>query len=110
MTWTIEFIPKTKKELKKLDKKDALALLNYLENTILPLDDPREKTIKLKQNLKEYYKFRVGNFRIIADIQDNRLVILVLRIANRKDVYSKFKAHKDNPSKIISFSDLKLKR
>jgi len=110
LNWTIEFVPKIKKELRKLDKKDSLALLDYLENKILPLADPREKAIKLKQNLKEYYKFRVGNFRIIADIQDNKLVILVLRIANRKDVYTKFKKPKDESAKIISLSDLKSKK
>lgn len=109
MTWTINFTPKIKRELRKLDKKDSLALLDYLENEILPLEDPRTAAVQLKENLKEYYKFRVGNFRIIANIQDTELIILVLRIANRKDVYKKFKKPKKKPAKILSFSDLKKK-
>ena len=89
MTWIIKFIPKIKRELKKLDKKDSKNILDFLENEVMLLEDPRTIAIKLKKNLKEFYKFRVGNFRIIADIQDNQLLILVVRIANRKDVYKK---------------------
>ena len=71
MTWTIKFIPKIKKELRRLDKKDSKALLDFLEFEILPLDDPRTLAIPLKKNLKEFWKFRIGQFRIIADIQDD---------------------------------------
>lgn len=109
LTWTINFVPKIKKELKKLDKKDSSALLDFLENEVLSLEDPRTIAVKLKENLKEYYKFRIGNFRIIADIQDNELIILILRIANRKDVYKKFEKPKNKPTKIISFTNLKAK-
>ena len=69
MAWIIKFIPKIKRELRKLDKKDSKIILDFLENEVLPLGDLR--TIAIKKNLKEFYKFRVGNFRIIADIQDN---------------------------------------
>ncbi|WP_299981563.1 type II toxin-antitoxin system RelE/ParE family toxin [Desulfobacula sp.] len=106
MAWTINFIPKVKKELKKLDKKDSKAILDFLEKEVLLLDDPREKAIRLKENLRKFWKFRVGQFRIIADIQENKLLVLVVRIANRKDVYKKFKEPKE-AQKIVSFSDLK---
>ena len=108
MTWTIKFLPKIKRELRKLDKKDSNAILDFLENKVLPLEDPRTIAIKLKKNLNEFYKFRVGNFRIISDIQDNKLFILVVRTANRKDVYKKFKKPKQE-AKIISLSELKNK-
>jgi len=108
LTWIIKFIPKIKRELKKLDKKDSKNILDFLENEVLLLEDPRTIAIKLKKNLKEFYKFRVGNFRIIADIQDNQLLILVVRIANRKDVYKKFK-QSAKETKIISLADLKNK-
>jgi mRNA interferase RelE/StbE len=109
LTWTIKFIPKVKRELRKLDKKDSKALLDFLEKEILPLDDPREKAVQLKQNLKEFWKFRVGQFRIIVDIQDNELLVLVVRIANRKDVYTRFEKPQKT-HKVISFSDLKNKK
>ncbi|MCK5164140.1 MAG: type II toxin-antitoxin system RelE/ParE family toxin [Desulfobacula sp.] len=109
MTWIIKFIPKIKRELKKLDKKDSKNILDFLENEVLPLEDPRTIAIKLKKNLKEFYKFRVGNFRIIADIQDNQLLILVVRIANRKDVYKKKFKQPSQETKIISLADLKNK-
>lgn len=106
MTWTIKFIPKIKKELRRLDKKDSKALLDFLEFEVLSLDDPRTLAIPLKKNLKEFWKFRVGQYRVIADIQDDELIILVIRVANRKDVYTKFKKPRKQPN-IISFSDLK---
>ncbi|HCY86908.1 MAG TPA: type II toxin-antitoxin system mRNA interferase toxin, RelE/StbE family [Desulfobacteraceae bacterium] len=109
MTWTIEFHPKVKRELRKLDKKDSKALLDFLEHEILSLDDPREKAVQLKENLKEFWKFRVGQFRIIADIQEDVLLILVVRVGNRKDVYTRF----EKPQKghgAIPFSDLRIKR
>ena len=109
MIWTIKFIPKIKKELKKLDKKDAKALLDFLEKEVLPLENPRTLAIPLKKNLKEFWKFRVGNFRIIADIQDYELMILVVRVANRKDVYTKFQKPQKQ-AKFISFADLKKNR
>jgi len=108
LTWIIKFIPKIKRELRKLDKKDSKNILDFLENEVMLLEDPRTIAIKLKKNLKEFYKFRVGNFRIIADIQDNQLLILVVRIANRKDVYKKFK-QPSQETKIISLADLKNK-
>ncbi|MBT6340290.1 MAG: type II toxin-antitoxin system RelE/ParE family toxin [Desulfobacula sp.] len=106
MTWTIKFIPKIKKELRRLDKKDAKALLDYLEFEILPLKDPRTIAVPLKKNLKEFWKFTIGQFRIIADIQDEELIILVLRVGTRENLYKKFKKPK-KISKIISFSELK---
>ena len=109
MVWTIKFIPKVKRELKKIDRKDAIAILDFLKDEILPLEDPREKAIQLKENLKEFWKFRVGQFRIIAYIQKNELLILVVRVANRKDVYKKFRKPQKS-QKIISFDDLKHKK
>jgi mRNA interferase RelE/StbE len=106
LTWTIKFIPKIKKELRRLDKKDAKALLDFLEKEVLPLENPRALAIPLKKNLKEFWKFRVGDFRIIADIQDYELMILVVRVANRKDVYTKFQKP-EKQTKLISFTDLK---
>ena len=106
MAWTINFIPKVRRALKKLDKKDSKAILNFLEKEVLLLSDPREKAIPLKENLRKFWKFRVGQFRIIADIQEYKLLILVVRIANRKDVYKNFKAPQ-KAQKIVSFSNLK---
>jgi len=77
LTWTIKFIPKIKKELRRLDKKDAKALLDFLEKEVLPLENPRTLAIPLKKNLKEFWKFRVGDFRIIADIQALSLAFAV---------------------------------
>ena len=106
MTWTIKFIPKIKKELRKLDKKDAKAILDFLEKEVLSLEDPKTLAIQLKKNLKEFWKFRVGNFRIIADLQDNELIILVVKVAHRKEVYTKFKKPQKQ-TKLVSFIDLK---
>ncbi len=110
MTWTIDFLPKIKKELKCLHKDDVLALFDYLENEIAPLKDPRQApgTKHLQGNLKDYWRFRLGNIRIIVDIQDEKLIVLVLRIDDRKDVYKKL-AKPSKKQNIVSLLDLKKK-
>ncbi len=108
MPWTIKFIPKVKKELRKLDLKDSGALLDYLENEVQPLEDPREIAIPLKGGLKEYYKFTVGNCRIIADIQDGELVVLVIKIGTRENFYKTVNKPKKD-ARVIPFKDMKKK-
>jgi mRNA interferase RelE/StbE len=88
MTWRIRFDPAAEKELKKLDRQDAVRILRFLSDRVAKLEDPRSIGEALKgAKLGSLWKYRVGDYRIIADIQDGELCVLVVRIGNRREVY-----------------------
>ncbi len=88
MVWQIEFDPAAKKELGKLDPQIAKRILKFLKTRLATQADPRKISEALKgETLGEFWKYRVGDYRIIASIQDKTVCILVLRIGNRKEIY-----------------------
>ena len=88
MAWQIEFDESAKKELTKLDRQVARRLIDFLKDRVLSRRDPLSVGQPLKgSTLGEFWKYRVGDFRIIASIQDERMTVLVLRVGNRSDVY-----------------------
>jgi len=88
LVWQIEFDESAKKELAKLDRQVARRLIDFLKNRVLNLRDPRSVGQALRgSTLGEFWKYRVGDFRIIASIQDDRMIVLVLRVGNRSDIY-----------------------
>ena len=88
MVWQIEFDESARKELAKLDRQVARRLIDFLKNRVLNLRDPRSVGQALRgSTLGEFWKYRVGDFRIIASIQDDRMIVLVLRVGNRSDIY-----------------------
>jgi mRNA interferase RelE/StbE len=88
LAWQIEFDQSAKKELAKLDRQVASRLVEFLKNRVLNLRDPRSVGQALRgSTLGEFWKYRVGDFRIIASIQDDRMIVLVLRVGNRSDIY-----------------------
>jgi mRNA interferase RelE/StbE len=90
MAWRIEFDPLAGKELDKLDRSQAVRILKFLSERLAKAEDPRSIGEALRgAKLGEFWKYRVGDYRIIADIQDAVVCILVIRIGNRKDVYKK---------------------
>jgi mRNA interferase RelE/StbE len=90
MAWKIEFDRAAERELDKIDVQMARRILAFLHNRVAQLDDPRSIGEALKgSKLGSFWKYRVGDFRIIASIEDNALLILVVRIGNRREVYRK---------------------
>lgn len=90
MAWLIEFDDKAKKDLAALDKVVARRITAFLRERVLALDDPRSIGEALKgSKLGAFWKYRVGDYRIIASIEDGAMRILVVRIGDRKDVYRK---------------------
>ena len=88
MVWAIEFDEAAKKELAKLDRQVARRLLDFLKQRVISLKDPRSVGQALKgSKLGEFWKYRVGDFRIIARIQDQKMIILILRVGNRREIY-----------------------
>lgn len=88
MAWRIEFDAAATKDLKKLDKPVARRILAFLKERVEASEDPRSIGEALKgSKLGEFWKYRVGDYRIICAIEDGALRVLVLRIGNRREVY-----------------------
>ena len=89
MAWTIELSPVAEKTLARLDRPTAKRLDAFLRERLAKLTNPRSIGEALRGELGDLWKYRVGDFRIIAAIEDRRLVILVVRIRNRREVYKR---------------------
>lgn len=88
MGWRIELARSVEKDLKKIDPADARRIARFLRERIAPLEDPRSIGEPLHgPELGRFWKYRVGRYRIIASIEDDRLVILVVRIGHCRNVY-----------------------
>ena len=87
MAWTIKYAETARKQLRKLDKSDARRIAGFMDERIAVSDDPRRMGKALKGPLGSLWRYRVGDFRVICDIQDGVLVVLVLQIGNRREVY-----------------------
>ena len=88
MAWQIKLDDAAKKDLAKLDKQLARRITAFLRERVSVLDDPRSIGEALKgSKLGEFWKYRVGDYRIISSIEDGALRILVVRIGNRREVY-----------------------
>jgi mRNA interferase RelE/StbE len=88
MAWRIEFARSAERELAKLDRETARRILTFLRDRVSPLEDPRAMGEALKgARLGGFWKYRIGDFRVIAAIEDGALRVLVVKIGNRRDVY-----------------------
>jgi mRNA interferase RelE/StbE len=87
LAWTIEYSDVARTQLRKLDKAAARRILNYMDTRIAPLNDVRQVGKALRGPLGEFWRFRVGDFRVICELHDKVLRVLVVRIGDRKDVY-----------------------
>ena len=75
------------KELRKLDRTVAARIVRTLEERIAALDDPRSLGSALVGEHAGYWRWRVGDHRIVARIEDERVTILIVRVAHRREVY-----------------------
>ncbi|HSZ19907.1 MAG TPA: type II toxin-antitoxin system RelE/ParE family toxin [Candidatus Acidoferrum sp.] len=88
MAWKIEFSEQADRELTKLDPQHSRRILKFLQERIAKLENPRSIGKALQgSRLGELWRYRTGDFRIICKIEDNRLVVLVIRIGRRNDIY-----------------------
>jgi mRNA interferase RelE/StbE len=88
LAWRIEFDEASKKDLSKLDPQIARRISAFLRDRLAVSDDPRSLGEALKDSqMGEFWKYQVGDYRIIACIEDGALRVLVVRIGNRKEVY-----------------------
>lgn len=87
MAWTIELHERARRDLTKLDQQTARRIRNYLARHVAPLENPRSIGQGLTGPKSGYWRYRVGDYRIICNIQDRRLVVLVIEIGHRSDIY-----------------------
>ncbi len=88
MAWEISIESAALRELKSLDQQVSRRILKFLHDRVAKLDDPRSIGQALRgSKLGEFWKYRVGDYRIIARIEDGVLTIFVVRIGNRREVY-----------------------
>lgn len=88
MAWKVELSGLAQKNLDQLDPQVARRILSFLHGRVAVLDDPRSIGEALKgSKLGEFWKYRVGDYRIISSIEDGALRILVVKIGNRREVY-----------------------
>jgi mRNA interferase RelE/StbE len=88
MIWKIELAPAADRELDKLDPQIAKRIIKFLHERIAPLQDPRSSGEPLKgSQFGEFWRYRVGDYRVIVRIEDYVLLILVLRVGHRKNIY-----------------------
>lgn len=87
MAWSVEFNETAKRQLAKLDRTWQVAILDYLEDRIVPLDEPRRYGKPLVGDRKGLWRYRVGDYRILCELRDAELVILVVTIGHRSAIY-----------------------
>ena len=87
MTWKVEFDPHALKELSQLDKPAQQRILRFLRQRIENEEDPRRLGGPLHGPQKDLWKYRIGDYRLICDIQEDKVRVLVLRVGHRREVY-----------------------
>lgn len=87
MAWRIEFEEAAKKELARLDRQTQTRILKYLRERVAPSENPRSFGESLRSNLAGLWKYRLGDYRVVVEIHEETVVVLVVRIGHRSRVY-----------------------
>ena len=87
MDWKIEYSPDAIRQLNKLDQPIRRKLFRYLEEHIQGCKNPRHFGAALVANLSGFWRYRVGDYRIICEIQEEKVIVLVLTIGHRREIY-----------------------
>ena len=87
MKYTVEYTKAAVKQLKKMDRKIAAFILSYIEEKLVDCTDPRIYGKALKGNMNDKWRYRVGEYRILAKIEDDKAVVTVVEVGHRKDIY-----------------------
>lgn len=86
-SWSLKFTDKANKDFKNLDSEMYRRVTNFIDTSLLKADNPRLLGKQLSGNLKEFWSYRIGDYRLICEIMDHKLTILAVRIAHRSKVY-----------------------
>ena len=87
MAWRVEITPAAAKELGRIDRETARRIGDYLQDLVATCSDPRQRGQGLTAGLSGLWRYRVGDYRVICDVQNDRLLVLVVRISHRSEAY-----------------------
>ena len=87
MQWTVRLSETALKTLEKINKPEQLRIRQFIKDNLANLDNPRSMGKALQGNLKGLWRYRVGNYRLVCQIYISELIVMVLEIGHRKDVY-----------------------
>ena len=87
MAWKIEYADTAKGQLRKLDKQTARGIIDFMDERIAGQDNPRNTGKALTGPLGGLWRYRVGDCRVICDIQDGALRVLVVQVGSRREIY-----------------------
>lgn len=88
MAWTVDFAESAAKQLRKLDPAAGRRITKYLRERVAAAPDPRSLGAALRgDELGQFWKYRVGDYRVIAEIRDREIRIVVVRLGHRRDIY-----------------------
>jgi len=87
LAWTLDYSDTALKQLRTLDKQTARRILNYLDERVTAGGTPRSAGKPLTGPLGGLWRYRVGDYRIICDIEDTVMRVLVVQIGNRREIY-----------------------
>lgn len=87
MAWTVDYTDSAKAQLRKLDRQAARRIVDYMDERVATMEDPRNAGKPLTAAMGGFWRYRVGDYRIICEVQDGNLRVLVVRVGNRREVY-----------------------
>ncbi len=87
MAWKVNITPEANAELKRLGQAEAQRILKFLFDRLQHRDSPREIGEALKGNLREFWRYRVGDYRILCRLDDGIVTVFVVHVAHRREVY-----------------------
>lgn len=87
MVYKVVYDKKSIKSLSKLDKGQQKMIISWIEKNLVNTDNPKQHGKALKGNLKEYWRYRVGDYRILADINDDEIKIIIFNVGHRQEIY-----------------------
>ena len=85
--YKVEYTPLAIKQLKKMDKHISALIIGWIEKNLVGCENPRQYGKGLVANRSGEWRYRIGDYRILADIQDDKLVILIITVGHRREVY-----------------------
>jgi len=87
LTWTVEWDDRARRELRRLDQQTQRAILKYFSERISTNEDPKRFGRALHHELQGLWRYRIGDYRAICQIEDDRLIVLVLGVGHRRQIY-----------------------
>ena len=88
MTYKVVYTTTAAKQFKKMDRSIAAFILSFIEDKLVDCENPRAYGKAFQGNLSEIWRYRVGDYRILAKIEDQLLIITVVEVGHRKSIYA----------------------